>query len=86
MHPLASCPSCPTPPRVRPLQVGPHRHLSPLGAPPAPHSPERDGSGSRTWLVPELLGPTGRGARAGHPGPGASGHALCVLGQLPSPL
>lgn len=34
VHPSASCPSCPTPPRVRLLQVGPHRHVSLLGARP----------------------------------------------------
>lgn len=57
MHPSASCPSCPTPPRVRLLRVGPHRLVSPLGAPPAPHAPERDESGSQMRLVRELQVP-----------------------------
>lgn len=83
MHPSASCPSCPTPPRVRPLQVGPYRHVSPLGALPAPHSLERDESGSRTRLVPELLGPTGLGARADHPSPGAPAMRCVCSGSSP---
>lgn len=87
MHPSASCPSCPTPPWVRLLQVGPHRHVSLLGARPPRTRPsvmsQAPGRGSSVSCWDRRASEPGQ---VPPPGPGASGHALCVLGQLPSPL